>query len=54
MSFKACYDTKTLTDFFIFALVLSPISFGFGAIVLADSKNPGICPIELAIAPDLG
>ena len=52
--FKARYETKTFTDFFTFALVPSSISFGFGAIVLADHKNAQICPIELAVAPDLG
>jgi len=52
MSFKACYKTKTLTNFFILALVPSSISFSFGTIVLADSKNPQICPIELMVAPD--
>ena len=32
----------------------SSISFGFGAVILADSKNPWMWPIELAVAPDPG
>ena len=44
--------SKTSTDFFTFALVPSSISFGFGAIVLAELKHAQICPIKLAVAPD--
>ena len=40
ISFKASYDTKIFTDFFIFSLVPSSITFGFGAIVSADYKYP--------------
>ena len=34
ISFKACYETKTFTDFFTFARVASFNSFSFGAIAV--------------------